>query len=191
MIHNNYTLPSKTIRLVGVISIAIGEKGLDWFVYWFQNITVLNLLLKQILVSGLPVHHTRDPGLIPCSAGLNFILIFIYLFLSREFLSFHCYIRYWIYLLITLTVMFVLQILLFFLCLQQCQSLSEVTNGEITYIVPDIGYEYTPPPYYQTTIAKFTCDLGYTVNGVDSITCNDNGEWSGQEPVCLIIGLYI
>ena len=38
----------------------------------------------------------------------------------------------------------------------------------------------TTPGY----VAIYTCDVGYTMQGSTSITCQYNGQWSGSVPQC-------
>lgn len=33
-------------------------------------------------------------------------------------------------------------------------------------------------------MAIYTCDIGFTLNGISIRTCQDNGTWSGEEPMC-------
>ena len=39
------------------------------------------------------------------------------------------------------------------------------------------------------SVVTYTCDVGYTLQGSDSRTCQSNGQWSGSVPQCN--GLYI
>ena len=32
--------------------------------------------------------------------------------------------------------------------------------------------------------AKYTCDAGFSIIGSDTRTCQDDGTWSGSQPVC-------
>ncbi|XP_064386665.1 sushi, von Willebrand factor type A, EGF and pentraxin domain-containing protein 1-like [Halichondria panicea] len=34
------------------------------------------------------------------------------------------------------------------------------------------------------TVATYTCDTGYTLNGVSTRTCGSDGVWSGSDPTC-------
>ena len=34
------------------------------------------------------------------------------------------------------------------------------------------------------TRADFSCNPGYTLNGLPSLSCNSEGSWSGEPPVC-------
>ena len=36
--------------------------------------------------------------------------------------------------------------------------------------------------------AVYSCDDGFTLDGVDTRTCGENGQWSGSEPTC--VGKY-
>ena len=60
----------------------------------------------------------------------------------------------------------------------------------------DCGYPGTPTngerALSNTTynsVVTYTCDVGYTLQGSDSRTCQSNGQWSGSVPQCN--GLYI
>ena len=35
-----------------------------------------------------------------------------------------------------------------------------------------------------TSVATYTCDVGYTLQGSNSRTCQSNGQWSGSVPQC-------
>uniref|UniRef100_H2Z7B0 Sushi domain-containing protein n=1 Tax=Ciona savignyi TaxID=51511 RepID=H2Z7B0_CIOSA len=35
------------------------------------------------------------------------------------------------------------------------------------------------------TVATFSCNSGYSINGAESLTCDDTGAWSGTEPSCV------
>ncbi|XP_064384964.1 uncharacterized protein LOC135333878 isoform X2 [Halichondria panicea] len=63
-----------------------------------------------------------------------------------------------------------------------CASLPSFTNGVITYATD------TTAPYDYQTMATYSCNIGYTLSGVDSVrTCSETGEWSGTAPVCLVV----
>ena len=34
------------------------------------------------------------------------------------------------------------------------------------------------------SVVTYTCDVGYTLEGSNSITCQSNGQWSGSVPQC-------
>ena len=34
------------------------------------------------------------------------------------------------------------------------------------------------------SVVTYTCDVGYTLQGSNSRTCQSNGEWSGRVPQC-------
>lgn len=33
-------------------------------------------------------------------------------------------------------------------------------------------------------LVVYRCDFGYTLSGVAERTCQENGRWSGSEPIC-------
>ena len=33
--------------------------------------------------------------------------------------------------------------------------------------------------------ATYSCDMGFELVGVDTVTCEDNGAWSSEPPVCI------
>ena len=37
--------------------------------------------------------------------------------------------------------------------------------------------------------AIFTCNPGFELVGTETLTCQDDGEWSAPPPVCQIIGM--
>ena len=59
-----------------------------------------------------------------------------------------------------------------------CPSLTAPTNGDVSYTTTT----------YQS-VATYTCNLGYTLNGDATQNCGADGTWSGSEPTCQIIGL--
>ena len=53
-------------------------------------------------------------------------------------------------------------------------------NGDISYnesLLRNEGYPID-------TLASFVCHYGYTLNGSDSSTCEDSGNWNQQTPTC-------
>ena len=55
-----------------------------------------------------------------------------------------------------------------------CPSLS-LTNGMISYSDPTLGVG---------SVVTYSCDTGYTLNGVMTRTCQSGGTWSGSAPTC-------
>ncbi len=55
-----------------------------------------------------------------------------------------------------------------------CGSLSNPANGQCS----------TTGTVYQS-IASYSCNTGYILSGVQSQTCQDNGQWSGSAPECV------
>ena len=57
-----------------------------------------------------------------------------------------------------------------------CLSLPALNNGIVSYNDLTLGLD---------TVATYTCDTGYTLNGVTTTrTCGSDGVWSGADPVC-------
>ena len=67
-----------------------------------------------------------------------------------------------------------------FLCsIVSCSALN-LTNGMVSYNTnqkPD-------GQYVVETIATFTCDPGYSVDGLFSTICNVSGNWGQPTPIC-------
>ena len=59
-----------------------------------------------------------------------------------------------------------------------CPTLS-LANGEIIYNTSSTNGGYTVD-----TIASLTCDLGYTLSGSSSITCQPSGSWNRPVAIC-------
>uniref|UniRef100_A0A1I7RY11 Sushi, von Willebrand factor type A, EGF and pentraxin domain-containing protein 1 n=1 Tax=Bursaphelenchus xylophilus TaxID=6326 RepID=A0A1I7RY11_BURXY len=57
---------------------------------------------------------------------------------------------------------------------QKCQPLAEVPNAQISYVSDLNG------PFGVGAIAELTCNIGYMMNGVSRITCNDEG-WKPEK----------
>lgn len=49
---------------------------------------------------------------------------------------------------------------------------------------PENGY-YTVPNFLNGSIATFSCDGSYILDGSEELVCNDSGAWSGSEPKCV------
>ena len=54
-----------------------------------------------------------------------------------------------------------------------CPPLEDPDNGRVTVTGFGIGDE-----------ASYTCDQGYQLDGVSSLTCSSDGQWSSQPPTC-------
>ncbi|XP_064386185.1 CUB and sushi domain-containing protein 1-like isoform X2 [Halichondria panicea] len=65
-------------------------------------------------------------------------------------------------------------------CQSTCSDLTVPANGMISY---NMGTASLRPV---DTVATFTCDTGYTLNGGTTRTCGSDGVWSGFAPTCLI-----
>ncbi len=59
-----------------------------------------------------------------------------------------------------------------------CPDLTAPANGMISY---NMGAT-SPRPV--DTVATYTCDTGYTLNGGTTRTCGSGGSWSGSPPTC-------
>ncbi|XP_035673047.1 E-selectin-like [Branchiostoma floridae] len=59
---------------------------------------------------------------------------------------------------------------------RQCSSLTAPTNGALNS---------TGANSYQDVVT-FTCNTGYQLNGVSSVTCQADGTWSGPVPTCTV-----
>ncbi len=59
-----------------------------------------------------------------------------------------------------------------------CSDLAKPNNGVIGY---NMGTASLRPV---NTVANYTCDTGYTINGDTTRTCGSDGMWSGSELVC-------
>ncbi|XP_064386409.1 receptor-type tyrosine-protein phosphatase delta-like isoform X3 [Halichondria panicea] len=60
-----------------------------------------------------------------------------------------------------------------------CSDLIALTNGMISY---NMGPASSPRPV--NTVATYTCDTGYTLDGGTTRTCGSSGVWSGSAPTC-------
>ena len=60
-----------------------------------------------------------------------------------------------------------------------CSDLPLLTNGMIFYSGTGSANKRTVD-----TVAIFSCDTGYTLNGGATKTCESDGMWSGLDPVC-------
>ncbi len=58
-----------------------------------------------------------------------------------------------------------------------CSDLTNPTNGMISYNMGTTGLRPV------NTVATYTCDTGYTLNGGSTRTCGSDGMWSGANPV--------
>lgn len=56
---------------------------------------------------------------------------------------------------------------------QQCDDLPVVVNGNISYSLP------SAPQHPHGTVANYTCDIGYTLNGISNPLCDD-GVWTSN-----------
>ena len=63
--------------------------------------------------------------------------------------------------------------LLFVSAVVDCGSLDDPDNGQVNF--SNTTFEST---------ANYTCDLGYSLNGNSTRTCEVSGEWSGDPPSC-------
>ena len=65
-----------------------------------------------------------------------------------------------------------------------CPSLSDPANGTMICSLGDDGSST-----FQDT-CNFTCTAGYKLSGSSTRTCQSNGSWSNNEPVCNRGGFY-
>ncbi len=63
--------------------------------------------------------------------------------------------------------------------LTTCPDLIVPANGMISY---NMGIASLRPV---NTVATYTCDTGYTLNGGTTRTCGSGGSWSGSAPNCV------
>ena len=54
-----------------------------------------------------------------------------------------------------------------------CDDLSNPDNGFVDQPSNSVG-----------TVATYDCNNGFVIVGNDERTCQDNGEWSGEDPFC-------
>ena len=55
-----------------------------------------------------------------------------------------------------------------------CGGLSVPSNGQISITATTFG-----------SVATYSCDRGYTLDGNTSRICQSNGQWSGPQPSCV------
>lgn len=55
----------------------------------------------------------------------------------------------------------------------ECSSLSDIENGRVIVPSRSVG-----------SVAHYTCNSGFALEGNESRTCQSNGQWSSAEPVC-------
>ena len=56
---------------------------------------------------------------------------------------------------------------------QQCDSLSDIQDGRVIVLSNTVG-----------SVARYSCNRGFTLVGVEKRTCQINGQWSSTEPYC-------
>ena len=54
-----------------------------------------------------------------------------------------------------------------------CCSLPNPVNGQVEFNDARVG-----------SVANYSCNVGYTLNGTSTRTCEADGEWSGDPPTC-------
>ena len=70
-----------------------------------------------------------------------------------------------------------------------CEALQDLANGDISYNESNVESVRYPV----STMATFTCDYGYILNGSDSSICQDSLNWDQQTPTCdqsMVLILY-
>ena len=70
-------------------------------------------------------------------------------------------------------------IIIMVILLVSCTSLTDPNNGTINCSLGDDGV-----PSYEDT-CSFTCNTGYELTGSDIRTCQSDGNWSGNDDVCI------
>ena len=65
-----------------------------------------------------------------------------------------------------------------FLLLGVCPSLNDPSNGMISCTLGDDG---VPDPGDTCT---YTCNTGYVSTNIDTRTCQSDGSWSNNAPLC-------
>ncbi|XP_045204681.2 sushi, von Willebrand factor type A, EGF and pentraxin domain-containing protein 1-like isoform X2 [Mercenaria mercenaria] len=56
-----------------------------------------------------------------------------------------------------------------------CETLTSPTGGTVTMTTSG-----------HVTLAAYSCDLGYTLNGIENITCRSDGTWGFNQPECVM-----
>ena len=74
-----------------------------------------------------------------------------------------------------------ISIVVSFLLSVTCDAFLYFSNGEITYSTQVIFSGYTFPRYSMDTVATFTCDDGYELEGPRTRTCASLGNWDRIE----------
>ena len=64
--------------------------------------------------------------------------------------------------------------------IKDCGNLTDPINGTVSH--PD-GTSFNQRAYYH-------CSEGYTLNGTDTRTCNESGNWTFEAPTCDVIRKY-
>ena len=59
-----------------------------------------------------------------------------------------------------------------------CSDLTPPTSGMIGYNMGTVSLRPV------NTVATYTCNTGYTLNGGNTRTCGSDGAWSGSAPTC-------
>ncbi len=60
-----------------------------------------------------------------------------------------------------------------FLVIVECDDLSNPANGVVNQPGNSVG-----------TVSSYTCNGGFLLVGDETRTCQKDGEWSGNEPIC-------
>ena len=67
---------------------------------------------------------------------------------------------------------------MFSFLLVSCPSLTDPSNGMISYSLGDDG-----DASYEDT-CSYTCNTGYELTGSNTRSCQSDGTWSGSDPTC-------
>ena len=54
-----------------------------------------------------------------------------------------------------------------------CPTLTDPASGDVNFNSTEIG-----------SMANYSCNEGFILNGNATRICQDNGEWSGDDPTC-------
>ena len=76
---------------------------------------------------------------------------------------------------------FMLKPIFYMSIITDCGELSPPTHGTI---------QYTDETVYQS-VASYSCDIGYSVEGRSTRICQADASWSHTEPTCVIKGEFI
>ncbi len=68
----------------------------------------------------------------------------------------------------------------------ECVPVPIVTCSDLPLLTfGDIGYGGSTNSRPVSTVATYTCNPGFTLDGGTTRTCGSDGQWNGSAPVCL------